>query len=250
MTHYAILGGGRLARHMARYLDQLGLPWTGWARDRSSSLNTSDAADAERRLREAVEPASHALVLVSDAAIGPLLGRYPWLHAKTLVHCAGALSLPGVAGAHPLMTFADEPYELDTYRRIPFVVEEGHAFGDLLPGLPNPHFPLPARDRAAYHALCVMAGNFPQMLWRAAADGLSELGLPPELLGPYIEQAARNAAHGQGEALTGPLARGDTATVRRNLDALGTSPRAALYRAFVRFHAQSATAPAAREASA
>jgi len=249
-THYAILGDGRLARHMRHYLQQEGQPCSGWARNPRSAFNTHDHEDAEARLRAALEPATHVLLAVSDDALAPLLRCYPFLHRKRLVHCAGALSLPGVAGAHPLMTFGPDLYDLDAYRAIPFMVETGHEFRDLFPGLRNPHHPIAPEHKAAYHALCVMAGNFPQVLWRAVADRLDDpVGVPPEALSAYLRRSLENFIADPAGALTGPLARGDTATLERNRAALGPGPLGDLYRAFVEFHDEDARDRRARRVS-
>lgn len=237
-THYAILGDGRLARHMHHYLGLLEQPCSGWARNPSSALNSHDVADAELRLRRTIEPASHVLLLVSDDAIATLVRKYPFLHGRTLIHCAGALSLPGIAGAHPLMTFSNRLYTLQQYQDIPFLVETGHAFDNLFPALSNPHHTVPVEQKALYHALCVMAGNFPQILWQAVAERFKgELGVPPAVLEPYLRQVVRNFLAEPAGALTGPLARGDEQTIARNISALRSDSLEALYRAFVEVHA-------------
>ena len=233
MTHYAVLGGGRLAGHFRHYLSLLDLPVSAWARRPAPSLNTHRVGDAATRLRATVEPATHVLLLVSDAAIAGLLKRYPFLQSKTLVHCSGALSVPGIAGAHPLMTFGEELYTLEQYRRIPFMVDAGHDFAALLPGLPNPHYAIPLEDKARYHALCVMAGNFPQVLWRTVARRFGDLGLPPETLDAYLKQVVENFTRAPETALTGPLTRGDAVTIERNLAALEGDALEPLYRAFL-----------------
>lgn len=235
--HYALLGGGRVARHLRHYLHLEGLPTSGWARNPRSDLNSHDDPNPERRLRAALDGATHVLLLVSDDAIAPLLRRYAFLHGHELVHCAGALSLPGVAGAHPLMTFGRDLYDLETYRRIPFVVESGHHFTDLFPGLTNPHHAIAPEHKALYHALCVIAGNFPQLLWQAVGERLEDdLGIPADVLGAYLQQSLANSLADPDGALTGPLARGDTATLDRNLSALGPGGLQDLYRAFIDFH--------------
>ena len=236
MQHYAILGSGRLARHMRHYFSLLNLPCSAWARRPEPGWNSHDLPDAARRLRATIEPASRVLLLVSDSAIPQLLQRYPILQHRTLLHCSGALNLPGVAGAHPLMTFGRELYALERYREIPFVVDKGHRFEQLFPGLPNPHFSISRDDKPAYHALCVMAGNFSQMLWQAAGKGFGELGLPSEALHPYLRQSLQNFLDDPCQALTGPLSRGDRYTVERNLAALSGKPHEAVYRAFIRLH--------------
>jgi len=240
MPHYALLGGGRLARHMQHYLSLLNLPVSGWARDRKSALNSHAIDDAETRLRKTIEPASHVLLLVSDAAIPEVIRRYPFLHDKTLVHCAGAFSFPGIAGAHPLMTFSNGLYESDQYRQIPFIVESGHRFGELLPGLPNPHFEIEPEHKARYHALCVMAGNFSQILWQAVAVRFGGMGLPVAALAPYLHQVTENFVAAPGSALTGPISRGDDATIERNFRALAGDGLQPLYRAFLEFHTEAA----------
>lgn len=234
MTHYAIIGGGRLARHMGHYLSLLGQPWSGWARDPASPLNTHDISNARKRLEAAIKPASHVLLLVSDKAIMPVVKKYPFLHGKILVHCAGAISLPGIAGAHPLMTFAEEMYSLEDYQRIPFMVESGYCFTELFPDLSNPSHPISVEQKALYHALCVMAGNFPQLLWREVTRKLNdELSLPAEVLQPYLAKILDNFKRAPDVALTGPLVRGDRQTIERNISALDGDPLQLLYHGFV-----------------
>jgi predicted short-subunit dehydrogenase-like oxidoreductase (DUF2520 family) len=239
MINYAIVGGGRLARHFSHYFQLLEIPHTRWARDRSSSFNTFELADAELRLRETVANADRVLVLVSDNAIGAVLKQYPFLHEKQLIHCSGALSFPGVAGAHPLMTFADGLYALDTYQAVPFMLEASHDFDDLFPGLSNSHFAMNVEDKARYHAMCVMAGNFSQILWKSVSDRFEQqFELPAETLHPYLSQLASNFVQSPETALTGPLVRNDVATIERNLNALEGDALQDLYRAFVDHYQQ------------
>ena len=237
MLNYAIVGGGRLARHFSYYFHLLETPHSRWTRDRASSFNTFDVPDAELRLRETITKADRVLLLVSDNAIGVLLKQYPFLHEKQLIHCSGALSFPGVVGAHPLMTFADELYELETYQSVPFMLEAGHSFTDLFPGLSNPNFAINVEDKARYHAMCVMAGNFSQILWKGVSDRFAQqFDLPAETLQPYLKQLVVNFSQSPETALTGPLARNDVQTIERNLNALNKDPLQDLYRAFVEYY--------------
>lgn len=246
-THYAILGDGRLARHFRHYLGLLGQDTSGWARNPASAFNTHRHPDAAERLRRTVAPASHVLLLVSDDALLPLLRQHPWLHGHRLVHCAGALGLPGVAGAHPLMSFAEALYSLEQYRRIPFLVEAGCDFRELFPALPNPNHVVDVGDKALYHALCVVAGNFPQILWQAVAERFEgRLGVPATVLQPCLEQVLANFLADPQRALTGPLARGDRLTLARNLAALDGDPLQRLFAAVVGFFQAQAAQPALR----
>jgi predicted short-subunit dehydrogenase-like oxidoreductase (DUF2520 family) len=234
MINYAIVGGGRLARHFSQYFHLLEIPHTRWTRDRRSSFNTFTSPDAEQRLRETLGKADRVLLLVSDTAIGALLKQYPFLHEKQLIHCSGALSVPGVAGAHPLMTFAESLYDLQTYKSMSFMLETGFRFDELFPDLPNPHFAINVEDKASYHALCVMAGNFATLLWKGVAGRFEQqLELPAETLHPYLKQTVANFIQAPESALTGPLARNDKQMIERNLNALADDPMQDIYRAFV-----------------
>lgn len=241
MMNYAIVGGGRLARHFSQYFHLLKIPHTRWARDRWSPFNSLDTADAGQRLRETLSAADCVLLLVSDHAITDLLKQYPFLHDKQLIHCSGSLSIPGVAGAHPLMTFADDLYELDVYRSIPFVVESGHDFSEMFPALPNPHCVIGVEDKARYHAMCVMAGNFAQLMWKGISDRFEEqFEWSAEVLQPYLKQVMENFARAPQSALTGPLVRNDQQTIDRNIHSLDGDPLQDLYLAFVHFYQSNA----------
>lgn len=237
MMNYAIVGGGRLARHFSQYFHLLEIPHTRWTRDCRSSFNTFATPDAAQRLRETLGKADRVLLLVSDTAIGALLKQYPFLHEKRLIHCSGALSIPGVAGAHPLMTFAEGLYDLQTYQTMPFMLEAGYSFDELFPDLPNPHFAISVEDKARYHAMCVMAGNFATLLWKGVSDRFGQqFGLPAETLHPYLKQTVSNFTQAPETALTGPLARNDEQMIECNLNALAGDPMQEIYRAFVDYH--------------
>lgn len=249
-VHYAILGDGRLARHMRHYLELEGYTTSAWARNAQSPFNSDSQADAEQRLRNTLGGADRVLMLVADDALAPLLRQYPFLHQHRLLHCAGALSIPGVIGAHPLMTFGNTLYAAEDYQAIPFMVEEGHDFVELFPGLPNPSYAIATEHKALYHALCVMAGNFPQLLWQTVGTRLQgELGVPSQALGAYLQRSLDNFLDDPDGALTGPLARHDHATLNRNITALGASPLAGLFESFVAFYQETGRQPQERHAS-
>ncbi len=218
-----IVGDGRVARHFRHYFTSLGLPVSGWSR---SGEGPSPP--------EALASCQTVLVLIPDGEIVPFIDAWPVLREKRLVHCSGRLVAAALEGAHPLMTFGPELYELSAYRAIPFVLDAGGTpFSTLLPGLPNPSFTIPAADRPYYHALCVIAGNFSTMLWVKLFDELEgRLGIPASAAHPYLRQMAANLMADGDNALTGPLVRGDTETITANLRALEGDPYHAVYAAF------------------
>jgi 2-dehydropantoate 2-reductase len=227
-----LIGRGRLATHLGRYFEQLGMRHTVWSR----------RLEAEKlcpRLDALIEPGTRALLAISDGAIEPFVQRHPELGKTVRIHFSGRLASPLAIGAHPLFSFAGTFYERELYERIPFVIDQGcPPLASLIPGLPNPSFFIDPERRERYHALCVLAGNFTTLLWRKLFFELdAELGMPREQVLPYFESIARGLG-GTGLSLSGPLSRGDRTTLQRNLEALKSDPFEQVYSAFVSAYEQ------------
>jgi predicted short-subunit dehydrogenase-like oxidoreductase (DUF2520 family) len=81
-------------------------------------------------------------------------------------------------------------------------------------------------DRAAYHAAASIASNFLITLEAAAERIAGAVGLEREQLVPLVRATVENWARlGPERALTGPVARGDEATVSRQRTAVAeTAP--------------------------
>jgi len=222
-----LIGDGRLARHLARYFEQLGLSHARWSRRWHAGGYCPD-------LTRLIHPGVRALLAISDGAIEPFIETHRELSSAVRIHFAGGLASDLAIGAHPLFSFAGTFYDRRTYERIPFVLDRGApALSALIPGLPNPCFFIEREQRSRYHALCVLAGNFTTLLWRklfVEFDG--ELGLGREHARPYLESVVLGLV-GSGAPFSGPLSRGDHATIMRNLEALAGDPFEQVYRAFV-----------------
>lgn len=232
---YCLIGNGRLARHMAHYFDLLGISHTRWYRGIKPSLLTRFKhrfLNAQSTLSQAIEGCDHVLLLISDDAIEPFIEQHPELKSHSVIHCSGALQTPLAVSCHPLMTFGETLYELKTYKNIPFVCQQGLDFPASFPQLPNPHHILSTENKASYHAYCVMAGNFPQMMWHALSKAMTEMGLPEVVMHGFIKQAALNFTAQPDQALTGPFVRGDWQVIDKHLAALAGSEMGALYQAF------------------
>jgi hypothetical protein len=219
---YGLVGRGRVAAHLARYLELEAQPCVSWHRGMPEPAE------------ETLAGCGVVLLAISDGALPTFLDAHPGLAGLKPVHFSGSLTVGGLHGAHPLMTFGPELYDLETYRSIPFITERGGArFGDLFPGLVNPSWAIDRELKPLYHALCVLAGNCTTLLWaKAIRDFESRLGVPAVALRPFLERTCRNVAASGGAALTGPLARRDQGTVERDLEALADDPFAPVYRAF------------------
>lgn len=221
---YLIIGDGRVARHVRHYLSLLGVSHDTWHR-------AQPLTDLASRLATA----THILVLIKDDAIALFVQEYLSNTTAQKIHFSGALVMPGAVGAHPLMTFGQDLYTLEKYKSIPFVLDEGAPdLATLLPGLPNPFAYLPFSQKAKYHAMCVLAGNFSCLLWQKFFSTLeNDFSMPVNIGLPYLLQQTENIARDYKTALTGPLARGDAATLQKNIDALTGDAFQAVYQSFV-----------------
>lgn len=219
---FGILGDGRVATHFAHYFRLLDIPFRQWSR---------------RAPGQDLAACPVILLLVSDPAIEALAARYA---DRVCIHFSGSLCSPAVHGMHPLMSFGRELYSLAEYQRIPFVAEDPALFRRVFPTLPNPVHAIRLEDKARYHALCAMAGNFTGFLWaKLFQDFPAALGIPAEAATPYLEQVCRNIAASPTQPerfLTGPIVRNDAQTVARHLAALAGDPYRAVYEALAAIH--------------
>jgi predicted short-subunit dehydrogenase-like oxidoreductase (DUF2520 family) len=79
------------------------------------------------------------------------------------------------------------------------------------------------RDRATYHAAASIASNFLIALEAAAETLAASVGVERRLLVPLVRATVENwAALGPDQALTGPVVRGDEATVEAQRAAIAS----------------------------
>lgn len=222
---YTLVGNGRVARHMKFYLQSQNIRLHQWARSKNTPAE----------LQHALDTCDTVLLLIKDSEIQNFINEHPALSQKTLVHFSGALSLSNTVGLHPLMTFSDQLYPLDFYPKIPFVSESGNtSFQEVFPQLKNPSTAINPKQKALYHSLCVMGGNFTTILWSKVLETFkSEFGIDAEMVFPYIDKITENVKHNHKAALTGPLARRDIQTLQKNLEALKDDSFSNVYRSFI-----------------
>lgn len=220
---YTLIGDGRLARHLAHYFTLSKLDFNRW--------NRRD--DSEQSLVVACQDSDYVLLLINDDQIDSFIQKRPFLKTKNLIHCSGALNSQYAVCCHPLMSFADTLYDLALYNKIPFICDEANGFNVIFPSLPNPSHHLAAEKRTLYHALLVIAGNFPQFLWQAVHREFQQnLEIPSTLLIPYLKQILENFSINPEKAATGPFVRGDANTIEKHLHALNSSELERVYRCF------------------
>lgn len=238
MTRYLLVGNGRLALHFREYFRHLRLSFETWSRQENSISELSPLLTRAERI----------LLLISDSSLTDFVKEHRTTHPEAIwIQFSGALETPGAESFHPLMTFGPKTYELSTYLQMPFVTTSSFPLSQALPGLENPCVKISADQKARYHALCVLSGNFSMMLWKKMIDELQHWNLGKDIALPYARQCVDNIFADPKHALTGPLVRGDQVTQNKNLEALKGDPFAEIYRSFQRIYSGGASGAGPRE---
>jgi predicted short-subunit dehydrogenase-like oxidoreductase (DUF2520 family) len=175
----------------------------------------------QRRLTVGDSDPDLVLLCVPDGAIQEVarsVATGPWI-----AHVSGATSLTALAphvkrfGLHPLQTFTRSrgAEQLDgAWAAVTAENDDAEAHARWLADtLGLRPFVIADANRALYHAGAAIASNYLVTLYRAASRLLAAAGAPPEALIPLMQRTIDN-----GFELTGPIARGDTATVEAHLN--------------------------------
>jgi predicted short-subunit dehydrogenase-like oxidoreductase (DUF2520 family) len=199
----SVIGTGRAGSAIAARL-----------RERGLHVTAGRTADPDAEL---------VLLCVPDAAIPEVaraVGVGPWI-----AHVSGATTLAALDphtrrfSVHPLQTLSAKrgAEQLDgAWAAVSAETEEAAAAATwLAETLGLRPFRLADADHPLYHAAAVIAGNYLVTLYRTAARLFEQVGAPPEALVPFMQRTIDN-----GFVLTGPIARGDWATVEAHLRAL------------------------------
>lgn len=210
-----LVGNGRLAKHL-KYWNQLVQSPNQvlvWNREQSQDL-----------LKTYIQQASYIWLAISDSAIVDFYNQHLSSANKTVVHFSGALHDERLISAHPLMTFANEVFDKSVYEKIHFSMTGADSLQKALPNFTNSFSVVAAENKTLYHALCVLAGNFPQLLWNETLKEFRNLNIPDSAIETYIQQVAANFVQQKEKALTGPLVRKDLKTIESNLKSLQAKP--------------------------
>ncbi|MGD0714596.1 MAG: DUF2520 domain-containing protein [Gaiellaceae bacterium] len=177
----------------------------------------------ERGLTVGADMAELVLLCVPDSAIAEVAGAVepgPWVG-----HVSGATPLAALEphtrrfSVHPLQTFthARGPEQLDgAWAAVTAETDEARTLGLwLAETLGLRPFELDDGARTLYHAGAVFASNYVVTLQRAASLLFEAAGAPPEALDPLMLRTIEN-----GFELTGPISRGDWATVEAHRAAI------------------------------
>ncbi len=239
------IGAGKVGTSLGKLLSENGASISGYfSKSIASATESADFTNsAVFETLEAIVKISDALVLtVPDAAIA---GVYQQLcefslENKILIHCSGALAASEVfadASAHGAKGISIHPLfpvssKFSCWQELKdgFFCLEGEEtavayFESLLREMGAKTKLISSEDKVRYHAACVFSSNLMCGLIRQGLELMVGCGFTEDealtALSPLINS---NIAHvlnvGPAQALTGPIARGDSETVRKHLAVL------------------------------
>ena len=219
---YLIIGSGRAAFHFQYYFQILKIPFLQWNRKQNSPED----------LKEKLQKSQAALILISDSQIEKFASQFLSAFKGRKIHFSGALEIPGLSSAHPLMTFGPELYSQSVYEKIHFAVSELDQLKELLPELNNPSFMLKSDEKSQYHAWAAFSGNLAALLWKEAIPPWVEMGVPVSAIQVFLEQTLQNSLQDPSGAPTGALVRKDELTLKKHLSNLPPKAKV-IYQKFI-----------------
>lgn len=238
-----IVGAGKVGAVLGSALRQAGHSVVGVSATSEASLNRAETllpGVPVLDIPTVIERAELVLLAVPDDVLETLVAGLAetgaWQPGQLVAHCSGrygadVLRPAQAAGAiplalHPAMTFTGTSLDVARLADATFGVTA-----------PSPVLPvaqalvvemgaepvvIAEADRPAYHAAIAHASNHTVTIIAQAAELLTSIGVdePAAVLGPLLRATVDNALDRGQEALTGPVARGDSGTVEAHLVAL------------------------------
>jgi len=261
MKSFSIVGAGRLGTVLGAALVRRG--WTaavivdkdsGAARESRRIIGRGKAVPScltlpGKGLDRKVRLGDVVIIAVPDDAVGRVAaglarsgvswaGRFVF-HTSGLLpaHVLEPLRKRGarIASVHPVQSFPRKDAPASIFRGITWGVEGDPAAvaaaEEMVRDLRGNVLLLSEKDKPLYHAACSLASNAMIALEWTASGLLGAAGIGEKaaagMLFPLVQGTLQNVNNlGLEKALTGPILRGDAATVRKHLEALRDDPHA------------------------
>jgi predicted short-subunit dehydrogenase-like oxidoreductase (DUF2520 family) len=243
MLKIGFIGAGTVGTALAVRLAGRGYPVVAVSsRSRASARKLAKAAGGCRVFGNSQAVADNAeliFITTPDDAIAFVVSKVSWRPGQSIVHCSGAdstdiLQSAKEAGAkvgafHPLQTFASPRQAMENIPGSTFALEAEEpllgALKNMAAALDGQWVELKAEDKVLYHAAAVFACNYMVTLVKLATDLWQTFDVSPPKATKALVPLLRGTLHnietiGIPNCLTGPIARGDTGTINKHLQAL------------------------------
>ncbi|MDD5127876.1 MAG: DUF2520 domain-containing protein [Dehalococcoidales bacterium] len=237
------IGAGKVGTALAVLLGGKGYPVVAVA-DTSAPAAESFAGQVkgccvQKDNQGVADAADFIFITTPDDVIAAVAAQVKWHAVQSVIHCSGAASTDileparragaHVGSLHPLQTIADTKQGIANIPGSTFGIEAAEplltTLKEMTAALGGTPIELKAGDKVAYHAAAVMACNYLVTLVKMAADLWQTFYVSREAavkaLSPLIRGTVNNIESvGIPQCLTGPIARGDTGTIKNHLEIL------------------------------
>jgi len=183
-------------------------------------------------VRAAAEGVDLLVIAVPDDSVAKVAADVSPVQSTVVAHMAGSLGLdvldphPRRAAVHPLASLPSPELGAERLRGAWFAIAGDHLIESVVASLEGRSFTVTDRQRAGYHAAAAIASNHLVALLAQVERIAASVDVPFEAYLDLVRATVENvAALGAAEALTGPAARGDEATIARHIDALPADER-------------------------
>ncbi len=243
MVKLGFIGAGTVGTALAVRLQSKGYPVVAVSsRSRTSAERLAQmvpGCHVVSQNQDVAETSELVFITTPDDVIAQVASAIRWHSGQAVVHCSGALSTDVFApvkaqgaetGAfHPLQTFASIKQAIENLPGSTFAIEAQEPLLTILKEmatrLDGSSIELGPGDKVLYHAAAVMACNYMVTLVKLATDLWQTFDVPRDKATKALLPLLRGTLHnietvGIPQCLTGPIARGDTGTVKKHLSAL------------------------------
>ncbi len=243
MLKLGFIGAGTVGTALAVRLSNRGYPVVAVSsRSQTSARSLAQAVSGCQVFdnnQGVADTAELVFITTPDDAIASVASEIQWRSGQSVVHCSGADSTDILEPArklgaqvgvfHPLQTFASVRQAIDNMPGSTFALEAEepllNTLKDMATALDGQWIELKASDKAVYHASAFIACNYLVTLVKLATDLWQTFDIPPhqatQALLPLLRGTINNIdTVGIPQCLTGPIARGDTGTIKKHLNAL------------------------------
>lgn len=237
------IGSGTVGSVLAVALSRCGYPVVAVsslghmsARNLARAIKGCRAADDNQQVADVAEL---VFITTPDDVIAKVATDTEWHQGQGVVHCSGAdttdiLYPARQAGAdvgvfHPLQTFAGGRQAQKNLPGTTFALEAGEplltTLKGMADGLGGHWIEFKSEDKVIYHAAAVFACNYLVTLVKLSTDLWQTFGASPQqavrALLPLLKGTVENIGSvGLPQCLSGPIARGDSGTIKKHLAAL------------------------------
>ena len=243
MIKLGFIGAGKVGTALAISLNNKGYPvmavYDVYPESAEYFTQQISGCQIAGTFQDVADAADLVFITTIDDQINRVASEIKWRSGQMAVHCSGANSTALLEPAreqgalvgvfHPGNSFADKKQAINNIAGNTFDIEAEEPllgkFKELVAALDGYWIEVKASDRPIYHVAIELPSLFTMLLAKTAVDMFATMDIEEEKALTLVTSLMRVALRimetlGTSAALTGPVDRGDTETVKKHIDGL------------------------------